>query len=389
MAIVKRARYSFLAVSTWNRPRTRTGGTVQPKKILLITGAGVGVPLGLPTTTGFDIGSGAKYITKALQAYYDSQSDGGRSNDIEWILAGLERFTTHSDFTLHLLPHLMHPQSRTKSEAYAKTKFGELREAAKQELNRLKKLMYEKLDRFDEQVAADLYTGLLKRVQDVFGPCTFSVVTTNYDLTFEKATHYADRKLGNLGITGIESCFPSTDPRGPATYDARLDFGWEPGVLEYLKVHGSLDWHRDWDGNCTRSWSIIAPDKADDMLILYPGFKGVPAREPFRSLHGRLARRLLEADIVMIVGFACRDDYINALLENAMRHRPNRPILYMNPASIDEHPAESKARDFVQDFPEAFKHHPVELESTNAPGWEFVKALHGAASRFGIAKVST
>ncbi len=73
--------------------------------------------------------------------------------------------------------------------------------------------------------------------------------------------------------------------------------------------------------------SNTVPDDPDQMAILYPGFKGVPEVEPFVSLHGRLSTRLADADVVIVIGFAFRDAYINSVFENTMRLKPSLRVL--------------------------------------------------------------
>ena len=60
-----------------------------PRKVVIFTGAGVCVPLGLPTTTGFsdDVNKNAPPITLSLVKYLRTGS-----NDIESILSSLESF---------------------------------------------------------------------------------------------------------------------------------------------------------------------------------------------------------------------------------------------------------------------------------------------------------
>jgi len=93
----------------------------------------------------------------------------------------------------------------------------------------------------------------------------------------------------------------------------------------------------------------------DQMVILYPGFKGVPRIEPFISMHGRLNRRLAEADRIIVVGFAFRDTYINGIFEHTLKLRPNIEMLYFNPLGIDKFPEDSLVPHFIKNYP-SFRH---------------------------------
>ena len=64
---------------------------------------------------------------------------------------------------------------------------------------------------------------------------------------------------------------------------------------------------------------------------------------------------LTEADLVIVIGFAFRDSYINSIFENTMRLRKDLDIIYVNPLPIDQHPDGSMAPKFASEHP-GFKH---------------------------------
>src|SRR5262249_27813454 len=132
-----------------------------------------------------------------------------------------------------------------------------------------------------------------------------------YDLTFEGAVQSDSLDWKDLGIADFDFGFKIR--HGVSTYDPSTTDAPGPGVLEYIKLHGSLDWHKNADGLCTRAGLATVPDEPDTMPILYPGYKELPQRDPFLTLHARLHQRLIEARVVVIVGFAFRDAYINSI----------------------------------------------------------------------------
>ena len=333
-----------------------------PTKVLLFMGAGAGVPLGLPTSTQFvhDVEAGAQPITNHVRTYLGTQAD-----DIEWVLSALEEFKSQTDFTEHLLPHLV--GGVANSDVITKQLLKNLatfRRQAAQELVRLKKRIFARLNEFKPEDAVRLHIGLLQWVFRQFEPCAVSVMTTNYDLTFEVAVENAGNELANLGIEDVDYGFSMKF--GRPIYDAQRDSGWQQSTLEFLKLHGSLDWHRDSQEQCSRSMSSTVPDDPDQMPILYPGFKGVAAVEPFVSLHGRLNKRLVEADVAVVIGFAFRDAYINALFDNVLRLRSDLRVLYFNPLTLDKHPKESMAPRFHTDY-SAFSHTESALALSDPP----------------------
>ena len=331
-------------------------------KVVLFTGAGVGVPLGLPTSTEFvvEMDANARQITKHVRAYLGKDAD-----DIEWVLSGLEEFRTQTDFTEYLLPHLAAGNSHAEhGKAHVQRSLTSFRKEGAQELVRLKKVIFEKLNSYDAAQAVQVHAGLIRSIREAVDGCALSVFTTNYDLTFEAAAENGEAVFGELGIAEIDYGFSMTF--GRPIYDPSRDFKWQPTIIEYLKLHGSLDWHRDAQGRCSRSMSSTVPDDPDQMAILYPGFKGVPEAEPFISMHGRLNRRLAEADIVVVVGFAFRDSYINALFENVLRLRRDLKVLYFNPLPLDKHPSGSVAPRLSSAYA-AFAHNGTPLSLNGRP----------------------
>jgi hypothetical protein len=329
----------------------------EPRKVLIFTGAGVGVPLGLPTTTNFsdEVKNQASSITLHLVKYL-----GAGGNDVESILSSLESFSKDTAFTDYLLPQLT-PKAHTE----ARQNLQRFKIEAAREIMRIKKIIFTKLARFDPQKTCDLYLNLITEVREVYPDCSIAFFTTNYDLTFESSIESASAKLkSDLGIERVEFGFSINF--GRAIYDSAIDFRWDPKVIEFSKLHGSLDWHRDAQENCTRAGSSITPDNPEEMPILYPGYKGIPEIEPFATLHGRLHQRLTQADAVIVIGFAMRDAYINSIFDNVLRSRSALPVFCFNPVPLDACPSDSRLPDFVRSH-HTFRHILKGIEVADKP----------------------
>lgn len=149
------------------------------------------------------------------------------------------------------------------------------------------------------------------------------VFTTNYDLVIEFALEQLRFSRVSMGFR--EGIYPGIN----------LD-AWrsqEPSAGLLTKLHGSVDWKlgsgsTDVDPVIRRGHPEFDGDHGK-RLILYPGFKGVPSREPFVSFHDYLRRRSREATHLLFVGFAFRDDYINNLIATAMP--PTSYVAVVNP----------------------------------------------------------
>lgn len=321
------------------------------KKVLVFTGAGMSVPLGLPSTKDFmkEVLSGADRVTTHTVKYLGSSGD-----DIEWLLSTLANFHNETPFTEFLLPKIAEGNAdlgaRLQAFQHGLSRF---KLQAANEITRIKKIIFDKLGQYDSGQALSLYLNMVKEIKTVFGDAAISIITTNYDLAFESAFEAVDGAWSKLGVADVD--FGFSIQFGRPIYNASQDFGWSKSTIEYLKIHGSVDWHRDGRGRCSRSMSSTIPDDPDQMAILYPGFKGVPESEPFISMHGRLSTRLYEADEIIVIGFAFRDAYINNIFENVIRIRPDVQVMYFNPIGLDAFPEDSYVPHLIKNY-SSFRH---------------------------------
>jgi hypothetical protein len=326
------------------------------KRILVFTGAGIGVPLGLPTTQDFllDINNHSLEITRLVISYLKAP----HNEDIEWILSGLEKVIADHDFNDILMTNCVRNIFQHESHLNAaRQRLTDMKSQAITETSRIKKGIFSRLTQFETKNAQTLYEGLISDLNQKYPNCAISVITTNYDLTFEEAMESS--------ATKIEFGFKPAAHK--SKYDSDIDFNWKNDSIEFRKIHGSLDWHRDIRGNFVRSGTVTSPDNPDKMAILYPGFKGVPNEETFVSLHNRLRQRLEQADEIFVIGFAFRDEYICSIFENIFLSRPNIRINYINPLDLDKHPIDSRAPKFASSYRGKFIHIQKKIELSATP----------------------
>ena len=132
------------------------------------------------------------------------------------------------------------------------------------------------------------------------------VVTTNYDMIIESALDKSS--VADNGWRGAVYRTLDTDLWG---------FGQEPSRKGLLtKLHGSVNWSRQGD-------TVFVSDPTykgahDRHAIIYPGFKGRPIDPMFLSFHEHLRRSLRAARVVIFIGFAFRDPYINEICQAAI-----------------------------------------------------------------------
>lgn len=148
------------------------------------------------------------------------------------------------------------------------------------------------------------------------------LVTTNYDIVIEEAIQICKAPVLTGRISGNQ---PTLDP---TLWDLRgLSLEQFASHGRLTKLHGSVDWVRG--KNRIHVGTPLFQGKHERHAIIYPGFKGRPTDPLFERLHQYFQARLAEADIVVFVGYAFRDEYINAILERDVSREAR--IFVLNP----------------------------------------------------------
>jgi hypothetical protein len=323
----------------------------------LFTGAGIGIPLGLPATNGFQktITSIDSQLFHFVKLYLASH--GGVENDIEKVLYLLEDFSKADDFTKHII------KTDRGSLPGAHQLIIELQAKAITATHNIKSDIYEILEKYDIKKASDLYFSIFAELKTHFSNSSISFFTTNYDLTFEAGFDENEVKFKTIDIDDIN--FGFQNPRfGKMIYSPSQEFNWEPNIIEYKKLHGSLDWIIDNKGNCVKAGVTTKPKDPGEMPLLYPGFKGIPSKQPFIDLHDCFYERLSQMNVLFVLGFAFRDQYLNNLFDFALKRNKDLRIVCYNPCEISDLPFDSMMKSFISKYPENFFHikQPINVE---------------------------
>jgi hypothetical protein len=93
--------------------------------------------------------------------------------------------------------------------------------------------------------------------------------------------------------------------------------------IRLTKLHGSIDWLQGTDsGDEDVVVRTGVPEHRggplDGRILLYPGFKGMPEVEPFRTLHESFTGAVRHAGHALFIGFAFRDEAISHVLKTWM-----------------------------------------------------------------------
>lgn len=201
-------------------------------------------------------------------------------------------------------------------------------------------------DRINEQVYAfygtrpdptklSVWRRLLKGLKEI--DPAIEIFTTNYDFVLEDATMQAELPMEYGAVHDLlEACVDYTlwNPSSRSSLNDR-------GLL--TKLHGSVNWQY-FDGKILRG-APYPTGNHQNHCILYPGYKGVPTEEPFRTFHEHL-RRVVRGQYgsltaAIFIGFAFRDDYINSILDDLLSETPKYVITKSDGKHIDDKPPEN------------------------------------------------
>lgn len=305
----------------------------------LIIFAGAGASRGVaedkfPTAIDFKRRLPATVTDQRLYQHLDSYLEElvKGSVDIEHVLwelgrliEAIDEFTGTDRFAFRLLTQnqIATVTGHQSNGSQTHAQFLQLRSIAQEVQNRINQNIY---DFYSQEPTNDELDGtwipLLRWASSKF--TRVDITTTNYDLVLEHALRRVPQLLVSTGQAS--EVLPRIDLN---KWDA--DGPSDTGLL--TKLHGSVDWKIGNGGTADRP--VIRhglPEFEGDhekRLILYPGFKGRPDRQPFISFHQYFRQRIAKASHVLFIGFAFRDDFINELIATSIQ--PSARVAVVDP----------------------------------------------------------
>ena len=146
------------------------------------------------------------------------------------------------------------------------------------------------------------------------------IFTTNYDLCLEHV-FWDDHVLRDKMSDGF-------------SFD-QVDVFWSPTEYEHrpfrlFKLHGSLNWKTGNNGKILR---LNRKDVYDPSAhtMLYPGFKGKPDNEPYKTMHEILSEKLQTCERCLVIGFSFRDEYLNNIFNSSLAKNKGCEVSICNP----------------------------------------------------------
>ena len=345
---------------------------------VFLLGAGASAPLGLPITKGFlsDFEPSNNQLIELLNVIMEYLGvDDIEDLDIEKVFALLEE-TLNSENSL--LIHILNPSISYKYNQWERTYstnnphaigsivnvnlrkeispilqnfFDELSELFKE----LKFHVLKTLKDFSPENSFHLYWSLFNNY--LFTSQPLVIFTTNYDLAIEQAFLNENYDIRSEWINkGVKDFYLGFEPRARSfIFKLNENKLKQRGMVSVIKLHGSIDWKPQ--GNNIILADANIPLNPDTPYLIYPGYKGIPNKEPFLSLHFAFLDSLSTAKNLITIGFAFRDSYINTIIHHTLNINKYLKVYAITP----EFPDDSLFPSLQEAFGERVVHHRLKV----------------------------
>lgn len=154
--------------------------------------------------------------------------------------------------------------------------------------------------------------------------------TTNYDCAFEMAAKRAHFNLvDGFGLGGVGFFDPNSFEVDLVRRTEGERLTLEPNVLQFLKLHGSVDWNRK-DDSVQRIFG-----RPDSPVLIYPSQRKfqLSYQQPYLEVMARFQMALRKPDVgLLITGFGFNDAHIVAPIEAALRSNSGLRVVVSDPA---------------------------------------------------------
>lgn len=296
-----------------------------PHRTILFLGAGASAPFDYPTTVQFKTRLKHELSEELLEQRLLKQLISlDQPRDIEGVLSivdelcGMEMLPQALNFLSSVWP----TESKTQEKGLLPWEVVHTAQTMRQIIRDAVFRYYQPKPERDEDVLG-IYQTVLRELfkfirgmnaQEVAGSAV--IVTTNYDPVIERFGGDLTKQF--VGPVLRDGFSERVDQKGVWNPNwSYSDFSGDRIFL--LKVHGSINWIKQRvTGDIIRlpiSDRIeYSPEQYYDRVLLYPGSKGQPTDEPFKTLF-KLFHDLLEtAYTCFVIGYSFRDELINEYL---------------------------------------------------------------------------
>jgi len=292
-------------------------------EVVLFTGAGASVPLGLPTTESFlqDLAKEVQTDSGAQSIYLAAVDELGSQANIERLLDLIAAWGADPP---KIPRRLVDRRITGFAPEVVASRIPRLEQAAL-------RLITARYSDVDAERAYFLYLWLfffLKSFAERW--CPLPIFTTNYDWTFERVAERLKKRLNNV-IDGFVM-----RPMGNV---------WDPGVFHRLKggrtwqlplfkLHGSTSWYRQTSRSVIKMMHAERDPGQLKNVLIYPtqSKSSLVLEDPFRTAYEYLSACLRTgARLCLVIGYSFRDPEISAAFRIALVDNRRLELIILNP----------------------------------------------------------
>lgn len=186
--------------------------------------------------------------------------------------------------------------------------------------------------KFDRSKATKYYRELFEFEKEMRGAGRrrlFSpTATTNYDTVFEQCARENSDINAKAGFRDI-------DGERTLPVEKIIEDGYHE--IEYLKLHGSINWWiRDRDKRIVERNEgqpikiSLMGETYNDQLMIYPIYEKYVSEDPYFSLYYYFRKLLYWNDLYVVIGYSFRDQSINNAFADALRRKENSRLMIVN-----------------------------------------------------------
>jgi SIR2-like domain len=311
-----------------------TTPTRENPEVIILTGAGISISIGIPAMQGMF----KAFMNRAESGISAEEKrecelftkDLGVAEDLEEFLVAANAITEFGSSSLSpLIERSISSRKNTRNITEYRQRLNAYEASAENLRKRILEFMSRKCFQFDRNEANRLFTRFVMSVAKKGYP----VYTTNYDFSFE---HVAIEN----GIQ-INDNFSAKGRR--SLWNTSIDFP-VGGALTIVKLHGSVTWYVDGEGNIEKIYSstTINPiGKPIDRIVIAPTrFKDIYDQH-FFALYSHFLTDLATSRVLIVTGHSLRDDYLRAAIIERVRKK-DFSLIVIGPHFPSTFPAELK-----------------------------------------------
>ena len=167
------------------------------------------------------------------------------------------------------------------------------------------------------------YCTVIERLRIVAGSLTTDIITTNYDVLIENC-------CDNLNLQIIDGF--SKMPSGKGKWDGKFS---GIGDIKLLKLHGSLNWHKESDETPVRESTEMQYNPTRSIWIEPAPQKEGTDEEPLKTIREEFKKILRDCDLLVVIGCSFNDEIWKDIIYNEIGNDGHKMRLLYISKSID------------------------------------------------------